>query len=209
MPYLVFMRSSGVGAALIRQRNRGWANHVGIAQHLYDQIIESVGGDIRPVQWAKTAWGKIGGLFGKKGWGKQKARGVIQARTIRQAMLDNEVRIFELPPTLPHLEEAAWQWLVDQIGKDYDHPGLVGFIPVPLPNGWETQSKREADARMFCSELAKGYADRRAGADYLRGTVEWAPALVLHAWVEPYRVDPEWLMSPGVLRELTRAEFPA
>ena len=162
--HLVFHHSAGVGSDLIRLRTRGWSNHVSIlytapAGTYLDKLLYE----------ARST-------FGVTGPGHKKAR------TLDEAIAGGDmVEVYQLPFVPAGDETAARLWLDQQLGKGYDKPGILGFIPLPLSQAISHQLKRQSDELWFCSELGQGLTVKRG-----------KPALVN---VQPWQVDPEWLRS--------------
>ena len=75
---------------------------------------------------------------------------------------DTEVHLFTLDLTI----EQRWtiqDVLIQQIGKPYDHAGILGFLAA---------ARTENPARWFCSELILA-AYKRAGTDLLKRVSAW------------------------------------
>ena len=75
---------------------------------------------------------------------------------------DTEVHLFTLDLTI----EQRWtiqDVLIQQIGKPYDHAGILGFLAA---------AKTENPDRWFCSELILA-ACKRAGTDLLKRVSAW------------------------------------
>lgn len=105
------------------------------------------------------------------GWG---------GRTLAEAVAADEIEVYRQHPVSPDEEAAGHAWLMRQIGKGYDYPGLLGFLPLTiLRKPVLAQQKRESSARWWCSELMMARSQKRG-----------LPALIN---AEPYQVDPESL----------------
>lgn len=213
MGCLVFMQNDGAGAKAIRSPSRGWANHVGAVRRLApgEKIIEAVVGDMPPVRIGKQLWAKI-----RRQPANLKPSGVIQVRSLAEAALTNEVRVFQLPEIPEAAEDAWWAWLQQQLGKGYDEPAILGFVASYLPfvkalplvghalKDAQTQDARKAGKKFMCSELQKAAADQRPHGP-LQGQLCERPgdyAEFAGVYLEPWRCPPEELMWSPLLREI-------
>lgn len=144
--YFNYHRSSGAGSHLIRLRDPwGFANHSSMlyapANAPIEFLLEC------PLFEARN---KIG-VTGLRADGAR-APGT---RTLRQAVDGgDEVEVWQSLEVSPEQENAGYDFLTRQIGKEYDMPGLAGFLPFTfVRNAALKQQQRKYDAAWWCSEL--------------------------------------------------------
>lgn len=168
--YGVSHASEGAGSHLIRLRHPGcWSNH---SSGFYAPL------DATPEQLLAAVLFESRAKVGVTGPGHPKAR------TLQQAIDGGDaVEVYRLDPVQPAAEHVAYQWDLEQIGKEYDMPGLAGFLPLTLirRHAMEQQRKRKYDSKWWCSEYRFAQTMKRG-----------LPALQN---VAPFQVDPEWLRT--------------
>ncbi len=168
--YAVFHASKGAGSHFIRLRHPGcWSNHAsGLyarADATFDELLGST-------------------LFESRNKFGVTVPGNPKARTLADAIAGGDaVEVWRQHPVTPAAEWAAYEWDLAQDGKEYDMPGLAGFLPLTLirRHAMEQQLKRKYDSKWWCSEY-------RIAQTFKRGL----PALKN---VAPFQVDPEWLRT--------------
>jgi hypothetical protein len=172
--YGVWHASQGVGSHMIRLRHPGcWSNH---ASGLYAPPDATEDDLLSATLFEARA--KIGVTV----------PGHPKARTLAQAIEGGDaVEVYRLDPVPADAELAAFNWDLAQSGKEYDTPGLLGFLPLTLlrRRAIEQQQKRQYDSKWWCSEYRMAQTMKR-GLPGLQN-------------VAPFQVDPEWLRTSPLM----------
>ena len=169
--YGVFHASKGAGSHVIRLTHPGcWSNH---ASNLYAPLDASATELLETILFESRA--KIG-VTGYWPDGRLHEK----ARTLAQAIAGGDaVEVYRWDAVHPDAERIAYEWDTRQIGKEYDAPGLGGFIPISLIRDRALrQQQRQYDAKWWCSEKCYAQTMKR-GLPALQNVV-------------PFQIDPEW-----------------
>ena len=172
--YAVFHASQGAGSHMIRLRHPGcWSNHAsGFYAPMHATDIEM----LQAVLFESRA--KIGVTV----------PGHPKSRTLAEAIAGGDaVEVYRLDPVGFEAEAVVYEWDMAQRGKEYDMPGLLGFLPLTLirRRAIEQQQKRKYDSKWWCSEYRMAQTVKR-GLPGLQN-------------VAPFQVDPEWLRTSPLM----------
>lgn len=152
--HVVYHASKGAGSHFIRLNDAyGWANHV---SRLYappgaspEQLRQS------PLYESRSKVGVTGPLEGGLAIPNEEEPGG-RWRTLGQAITGGDaVEVYQLHDTTPERQLEEWLFWQGQLGKEYDMPGLVGFVPLTLlrKSALEYQRSRKGKESWWCSEI--------------------------------------------------------